>query len=95
MISFGREQWNYQKTTKFGPYLVARAMANRKGLPAFDVTGSFTWVDENTLEFTLRYIESPHTETVICKFDGDAVKMDVINIWNQKQDRVPLEGVLR
>ena len=95
LISFGREQWNYQKTTKFGPYLVARAMANRKGLPAFDVTGSFTWVDENTLEFTLRYIESPHTETVICKFDGDAVKMDVINIWNQKQDRVPLEGVLR
>lgn len=95
LISFGREQWNYQKTTKFGPYLVARAMANRKGLPAFDVAGSFTWVNENTLELTLRYIESPHTETMIFKFDGDAVKLDTINIWNQKQDRPLVEGVLR
>jgi len=40
------------------------------------VAGSYGWKDENTLELVLRYIESPHTETITCKFDKKNISLD-------------------
>jgi CubicO group peptidase (beta-lactamase class C family) len=94
-LSFGREQWNHQKTTKLGPYLVARATANRKGLDPFKIAGSFTWKTAHHLELTLRYIESPHTETIDMYFEeNNKVKVDFKNIFNQKQERVVNKGII-
>jgi CubicO group peptidase (beta-lactamase class C family)/predicted glycoside hydrolase/deacetylase ChbG (UPF0249 family) len=87
-IPFGMGKWQLSETTKFGPYLVARARANRVGLPIFKVAGSYDWKDEKTLELTLRYIESPHTETIVCTFEGDKMNLDFQNVFNKNQKRV-------
>jgi CubicO group peptidase (beta-lactamase class C family)/predicted glycoside hydrolase/deacetylase ChbG (UPF0249 family) len=90
-IPFGSGKWEYSETTKFGPYLVARAKANRNNLSPFKVAGSYTWKDDNTLELTLRYIESPHTEIFKFAFDGDKVGIELANIFSKSSKN----GVLR
>ena len=93
-IPFGFGKWELSETTKFGPYLVARARANRVGLPIFKVAGSYEWKDDKTLEMTLRYIESPHTETITCTFENDKVNIDIQNIFNKNQKRTNFKGVI-
>ena len=93
-ISFGFGKWELSETTKFGPYLVARAKANRVGLPIFKVAGSYGWKDEKTLEMTLRYIESPHTETITCTFEDEKVSVDFQNIFNKNQKRKISKGIV-
>lgn len=90
-IPFGAGKWAYSETTKFGPYLVARAKANRSNLPPFKVAGSYTWKDDNTLELTMRYIESPHTETIRLAFNGDNVAIEFASIFSKSSKN----GVLR
>jgi len=68
-LNFGAGKWIPGETTKFGPYLVANARANRKGLSPFKTVSSYRWTDDKTVELTLRYIESPHTEIIRCTFD--------------------------
>ncbi len=41
----------------------------------------------------MRYIESPHTETIVCKFDGDKVSIDFQNIFNQNTKRTLFKGI--
>ncbi len=94
LLSFGLDHWAVGQTTKYGPYLVARAASNRVGLAPFKTVGSYTWKNEKTLELTLRYIESPHTETITCVFEGDQVSVDVQHLFNKKADRKVAKGVL-
>ena len=68
-FSLGSGQWITGETTLLGPNLLLLAKAHFVGLPPAKVAGSFGWKDENTLELVLRYIESPHTETITSKFD--------------------------
>ena len=93
-IPFGFGKWELSETTKFGPYLVARAKANRVGLPIFKVAGSYGWKDEKTIEMTLRYIESPHTETITCTFEDEKVSVDFQNIFNKNQKRKISKGIV-
>ena len=81
-ISFASGAWKLGETEKLGPSLVGRAKAHFKGLPASKVAGSYRWKDENTLELTLRYIDSPHTETIVCKFDQSDIAVDVSNSFD-------------
>ena len=39
--------------------------------PARKIATSGAWKDENTFEFMLRYYETPHHDTVTCRFEGD------------------------
>ena len=57
--------WQTGETSRYGPSLVAAAKASFVGLPPLKINGAYTWKDENTLELTLRYIESPHTEKIL------------------------------
>ncbi|HLK27292.1 MAG TPA: serine hydrolase [Puia sp.] len=75
-LNFGSGKWQNGSTTMHGPYLVAVAKANLTGLPPFKIAGEYTWKDEHTLELVLRYIESPHTETITCSFDDKNIKME-------------------
>lgn len=93
-IPFGFGKCELSETTKFGPYLVAGARANRVGLPIFKVAGSYQWKDEKTLELTLRYIESPHTETITCTFEDNKVNVDFQNIFNKNQKRKISKGII-
>jgi len=93
-IPFGNGKWEMSTTSKLGPYLVAGAQSNRAGIGPYKVAGSYSWKDQTTLELTLRYIESPHTETILCKFDGDYVSLDFVNIFNRYAKRTPSKGVI-
>ncbi len=81
-IDFGSGQWVKSSTTKYGPYLVARARANRTGLAPFKTTASYRWVDKHTIEMTLRYIESPHTETIRVTYDDPHTTIAFINSFH-------------
>lgn len=93
-IPFGAGKWEGSITSKLGPYLVARAQANRQGIGPYQVAGAYTWKDDKTLELTLRYIESPHTETITCTFEGDYVSLDSQNIFNRSNKRPLIKAVL-
>jgi CubicO group peptidase (beta-lactamase class C family)/predicted glycoside hydrolase/deacetylase ChbG (UPF0249 family) len=94
VIPFGNGRWVESMTTKNGPYLVARAKNNRIGLGAFKVAGSYVWTSDKTLKLTLRYVESPHTETILCSFDGDRVSVDFVTIFNNNQKRTVSKAFL-
>lgn len=81
-FNFGSNDWQEGETTLHGPYLVSRAKNNLEGLPSFKVAGEYGFPDEHSLELVLRYIESPHTETFLCHFDGDKVSIDVKRSFN-------------
>ncbi len=76
-LAFGSGEWLNGETTRRGPYLLTVAKASLTGLPPFKVAGSYIWDDENTLKLVLRYIESPHTETMICHFDQNKISVDI------------------
>jgi len=76
-LAFGAGEWEKGETTKTGPNLVSTERVNFLGDFPVKVAGSYLWKDDNTLELILRYIESPHTETITCKFDGKKVEADI------------------
>ncbi len=41
----------------------------------YRLAASGVWKDADTFEMTWRYIETPHHDTVTCRFDGDGVKI--------------------
>ncbi|MEJ7588840.1 MAG: serine hydrolase [Ferruginibacter sp.] len=76
-LAFGEGNWHKSATTKRGPSLVAGARASFVGLPPFKIAAAYTWKDERNLVLTLRYIESPHTETITCHFDGNDIAVEI------------------
>ncbi len=92
-IGYVEGGWRYGETTRRGPNLVAAAKASYVGLPPLRIAGAYGWDDERTLRLVLRYIESPHTETLICRFDGDTVSVNTTGILTPA-DAPALEGVL-
>jgi hypothetical protein len=77
-FSFGLGKWAEGETSLLGPDLLLAARAHFVGIGPSKVAGCFAWKDENTLELVLRYIESPHKETITCKFDRNKVAMSLI-----------------
>ncbi|HEX4119091.1 MAG TPA: serine hydrolase [Verrucomicrobiae bacterium] len=48
-----------------------------------------TWQDDNTWVMTWRYYETPHHDTVTCRFDSDGVKIEFLNSIAQKSSSHP------
>lgn len=95
-LQFANGKWKESTTARYGPYLVAAATANRKGLPEFKTAGSYSWTSDSTVEFTLRYIESPHKETINLTFEeDDEVKIDFQNFFNADRERKVYTGIIR
>ena len=82
-IAFASGKWESGETKKRGPYLSAPLRGNRSELSSYKVAGSYYWQSDSTLVMTLRYIESPHTETIRCKFDGANVNVEFENSFNK------------
>jgi hypothetical protein len=93
-LNFGSGAWEGGETTRHGPYLVSKAKASLTGLPLFKTMGVYKWKDENTLELTLRYIESPHTETFLCRFNQNSVSIDIQNNV-RANEKLVLQGEAR
>jgi CubicO group peptidase (beta-lactamase class C family) len=92
-LNFGEAKWQTGETSMHGPYLLTGAVATLTGLPAFKTAGSYDWKDAQTLELLLRYIESPHTETLLCHFDGNNISIDVKNSYEYGKGGMVLKGV--
>lgn len=56
-----------------------------------------TWTDEQTLQLTLRYYETPHRDTLTCRFEGDKLTVTFLNSITAmnpkaKDSRAALQG---
>ncbi len=92
ILNFGSAEWHYDITELPGPNLVPNK--NIDTLRPFRVAGSYTWLDDNSIELTLRYIESPHTETITCVFLDNKVGVSFKNLFTSKDDIKLIEGLL-
>lgn len=93
-LVFGAGNWQTGETNKRGPSLAGTAKASFVGLPPLKFDGAYTWKDEHTLELTLRYIESPHTEKMICHFDENNLSVDIENSYDYGSKKTELKGKL-
>jgi CubicO group peptidase (beta-lactamase class C family) len=74
-LRFGSGTWATGETARPGPNLLFNAQNHLAGIPPERVAGIFKFTDDITLELTLRYIESPHTEKLTCIFSGDSLSV--------------------
>lgn len=91
-IAFGSGRWTNGTTTRLGPNLLTGAVHHAVGLPAFPIAGAYQWVDDHTLKLVLRYIESPHTETMICHADGTKLSIEDQNSYQYGKGAISITG---
>ncbi len=94
-FSFGSGTWYPGETTKHGPSIFARAYNNLNGLPPFKVVGAYTWLDGQSLELTLKYIDSLHTERIIFHFDDDKVVVEFGDSITPRNRTTSVEGAIQ
>ncbi len=78
-IACGLEKWRLGETALPGtpPRLVSGG-APKPGI-ASKLAASGTWKDENTFEMAWRYYETPHHDTVSCRFEGEKLAMTFLS----------------
>lgn len=91
-LDFAPTQWHRFITDKAGPSLLAAAKENTRLINHFQVAAAYHWTDPSTLELTLRYIESPHTEKIICHFNGKELTVDMQNSFDFGKKTQTLKG---
>ena len=91
-INFGPGIWVFSETTKPGPSLVGLLRNHFAGLPASKVAGSYSWRNNTTLELVLRYIDSPHTETMTYHFNNNTISVDYKNSFEPEAKKGVLKG---
>jgi hypothetical protein len=92
MLDFVAGGWHISETELPGPNLVPDK--NRVLPRPFKVAGSYTWLDNNSVELTVRYIESPHTEIITCIFLDNKVGISMKNIFNKNNVEPLIEGMI-
>jgi len=93
-ITCGIEIWVNGKTNMPGtpPKLTVGALG-----PVSKVLATGTWKDENTFQMTWQFYQTPHHDTVTCRFEGDKVKVEFLSSVSEKnaghkETRPPLVG---
>ena len=92
-VSFGAGKCNESETAMTVPSLTGNAIEKRDMLYPAKIAASYTWKDANTLELVLRYIESPHSETFTCRFDGNKLNVEVARSYNFGKNKIMIEAV--
>jgi hypothetical protein len=90
-VNFGSGEWSLGETTMGGPYLIP-AIGHYVGLPALKIAGSY-FLDNEKLELTLRYIESPHTEKFVCTINNNEINVDVFYSNRSGQPVTSIKGI--
>jgi hypothetical protein len=98
-ISCGRGRWHRGETALPGtpPRLISGG-APPKGTKS-KVAASCAWMDQTTFQVMLRYYETPHHDTVTCRFEDQSVQISFMNSIAQmspppKDKRTVLHGKL-
>ena len=78
-IACGSGQWRRGETALPGtpPRLIAGG-APPKGTKS-KVAASGTWVDQNTYQVMLRYCETPHHDTMTCRFEDQSLQISFMS----------------
>lgn len=74
-FTLGNNNWIANQTSLPGPNLLFKAIGHFAGIPPVKVAAVYRWKEGNKLDLILRYIESPHTETLSCTFEGDKISV--------------------
>ncbi|MCQ6562141.1 serine hydrolase domain-containing protein [Paenibacillus mendelii] len=81
LIRFGRGVW-VEKETRFSQEEVSRA------------AGCFTWLDADTLELTVRFVEKPFCQVIRCHFEGTNIVVEQAhNVAWVPVEYAPIRGV--
>ncbi|HUB60909.1 MAG TPA: serine hydrolase [Puia sp.] len=91
-LTFGDGRWAAGQTTRPGPNLLTGAVHHDVGFPAFPTAGSYQFIDDHTLKLLLRYIESPHSETMICHIDGNNLTIEDQNSYQYGKGTITIRG---
>jgi CubicO group peptidase (beta-lactamase class C family) len=91
-LAFATGKWMPAETTMDGPSLLSGDKEDISFLRPYKVDGSYTWLDKNTLELKLRYIESPHSEIITCHFDKGQLKATVESSFAYGSHKLELQG---
>ena len=91
-LYFGAGKWKTGQTNKPGPALFAMK-ENYALLSPYKVAGNFFWKDDQTLVMQLRYLESPHMETIGLHTDGKKLMMTIEYSQSFGTNRTELTGV--
>ncbi|MBD1366764.1 serine hydrolase [Mucilaginibacter sp. ZT4R22] len=91
-LNFANGKWLAGQTDMQGPGLVTAAREDFSILVPYKVFGSYGWSASQDLQLKLRYIESPHTETITCHFNGKELIADVDYSFNYGKNKVVLHG---
>ncbi len=94
-LQYGSGNWKIGQTNKQMPTLLSGAKENFALLLPNKIAGSYYWKDDQTLVLELRYIESPHTETMTCHLDGTKISVDIESSFDFGSKKVVLNGVLK
>ena len=94
-IAHGIESWQHGATQM--PGTPPRYITGNHPEKNYKVAASATWSDEHTLELTWRYIETPHHDSVTCRFDGDQIAVTFLSSiaklnGKQNETRPRLQG---
>ncbi|MFT3701951.1 MAG: serine hydrolase [Agriterribacter sp.] len=74
---FGTGKWT-KGITQFPsgpPSLTGKPRAGSQGFAVSKIATAYSWKKDGTLVLTMKYIESPHTQTILCTFNNDAVSV--------------------
>ncbi len=93
-LNFETGRWVSGTTDMPGPSLLTGAKENISFLKPYKIEGSYGWQDNQTLKLKLRYIESPHSETITCHFTGDILNAVIENSFDYGKKKIELNGVL-
>ena len=83
-IPLGLNEWKLSENMLIGPYSLRSVPAHLETFAPFKVAGNYVWNNENTIEMTIRYIESPHHWKITFQVQGDQLKLKAINSYAPK-----------
>ncbi|MGZ3944361.1 MAG: hypothetical protein ACXVJB_05425, partial [Mucilaginibacter sp.] len=93
-INFGNGKWVADETKWLGPYLLNGAKEDFSLLQPSKTEGSYAFTDPSTLQLKLRYIESPHSETVTLHITGSDVTATLEKSFQYGNNKVVLTGAV-
>jgi len=83
-IPLGLNEWYLSENRMIGPYSLRSVPAHLETFAPFKVAAEYVWKDENTIEMTIRYIESPHHWKITYHVQGTQLKLQAINSYAPK-----------
>ena len=83
-LKFGSGAWVEQETTMRPPARTEHVKGNLLNIPSFKVAAAYRFINKNTLELTLRFIESTHSQRIICTFENGGVMMEFISSFGKR-----------